>query len=234
MQPTLLFGKGGGAAVGGNSLYRASAAASDDAGVPFNIRARSDRFYPAGPGGEAIFTAVWLTVTTAITPAAAISGTGADDLFTRTDGLSWVADAMIGKHVSFYAGTALVDHFLVTDNDATTLTFDGDATGATKIFANAVDLILTPYVDGVALPTQTLTITGPTSGAQTRLTAKYEFGLSVPYPSPIAEAFRTAARGASFEVQVATSGGVVAGELIAVQADVEYEVVRESVAALSL
>ena len=173
MQPTLLFGQGGGSAGGGNALYRASAAAADDAGVAFNIRARSDRFYPAGPGGEAIFTVLWLTVTTAITPA------------TPTP--------------------------------------------------NHVHLIITPYLDGVALAAQTLTITGPLTGAQTRLTTKYEFGLSVPYLNTLGtEVFRTAARGASFEIQVATSSGVVAGELIAVQADVEYEVVRESVAAQSL
>jgi len=168
VQPTLLFGQGG-----GNSLYRASAAASDDAGVPFEVRARSDRFYPAGPGGEAIFTVLWLTVTTAITPA-----------------------------------TPTPSH---------------------------VHLVITPYLDGVALDAQTLTITGPLTGAQTRLTTKYEFGLSVPYLNPLGtEVFRTAARGASFEIQVATSSGVVAGELIAVQADLEYEVVRESVAAQSL
>ena len=176
MQPTLLFGQGGGSAGGGNSLYRASATASDDAGVAFNIRARSDRFYPAGPGGEAIFTVLWLTVTTAITPPTPPAPP-----------------------------------------------------------PNHVHLIITPYLDGVALDAQTLTITGPLTGAQTRLTTKYEFGLSVPYLNPLGtEVFRTAARGASFEIQVATSSGVVAGELIAVQADLEYEVVRESVAAQSL
>jgi hypothetical protein len=166
-EPALLFGQGG-----GNAIYRADATASDDAGVAFDIRARSDRLYPAGLGGEALFTVLWLTVTTAITPA---------------------------------------------------------------VPANTVDLIVTPYLDGVALEAQTFTITGPTAGAQTRLTRKYEFGLSVPYLDVyLTEQFRVGARGACFEVQVETDGGLMPGELIALGVDVEYEVVRESVAAEAL
>jgi hypothetical protein len=60
-------------------------------------------------------------------------GTGANNLFTRTAGV-WVVDAEIGRVARFInAYGVAIGPFTVTDNDATTLTFTGNATGAVTL-----------------------------------------------------------------------------------------------------
>ncbi len=58
MAPRLFFGQGG-----GNNLYRSDDTAADDAGAGFDMLATTNRVAPAGAGGEAIFTVLWLALT---------------------------------------------------------------------------------------------------------------------------------------------------------------------------
>lgn len=148
--PQLLFGQGG-----GNKVLLASSSAADDDGVDFNLLATTNRLAPAGAGGEAIFTALWLVVT----------------------------------------------H-----------TMD-------------VDLVFTPLLDGLALESQTVAL----SAGAARVTARFRLGLSVPFLNPLGtEVMRTAPRGTWFQVRIATTGGMAAGDLLIEGCELEHEVVRAS------
>ena len=223
--PQLIFGQGG-----GNRLFLYSPSACDDDGVLFSVLAATNRLAPGGSGGETIFTTLWLVVTAARTPAAAIAGSGTAHVFTGP-AASWVADAMIGQYVTLWDGVVCLGRYRVTDNETNTLTFAEYVDGADSVNPHTVELIVTPYLDGVALESQEITITGPTAGDPTRVTTKYRFGLSVPFldNSPIPqEVMRVAARGTWLQVRVETVGIKPPGDLIVEGCEVEYEVVRAS------
>lgn len=100
----------------------------------------------------------------------------------------------------------------------------------------AVDIRLTPIVDFVALdgtggqPDERLIFTLPDL-TPTRLTERFEMGLSLPFPLTGPERFRNALRGAWFQLLAEGINGLAAGDLIFDQVELEYEVVRESLVA---
>lgn len=93
----------------------------------------------------------------------------------------------------------------------------------TRHTTGGANITVTPYVDGVALESQTITLVGvPGSQGEQRT---HELPLSVPYLDGGVEQMRTAPRGDRIEVAVASASSVahfVEG------VEVEYEIVRES------
>ena len=87
----------------------------------------------------------------------------------------------------------------------------------------AVVIAVTPVLDGVELETQTVTL-----GALTdRAVSRFRLGLSVPFLNPLGtEVMRVAARGCWLQTQVASAGGMAAGDLIIEGCELEHEVVR--------
>lgn len=98
-----------------------------------------------------------------------------------------------------------------------------------------VDILLTPIVDFVPLdgtggqPDERLTFSLPALG--TRLTERFEMGLSKPFPLTGPARFRNALRGAWFQLQAEAVAPLAAGDLIFEQVELQYEVVRESLVA---
>lgn len=102
---------------------------------------------------------------------------------------------------------------------------------------DAIILRFTPIIDGVAQDgtggtpdlRQTLTLAG-TPG--TRVTERWEFVMYKPYDDGVdADAVRLAIRGCWFQLLIDTTTTLGTGDLIIEQPEIEYEVVRESVAA---
>ncbi len=102
---------------------------------------------------------------------------------------------------------------------------------------DAVTLRFTPVLDGVEMDgtggapdlRQTLTLAG-TPG--TRVTERWEFTLYIPYDDGVdADAVRLALRGCWFQLLIDTTTTLGTGDLIIEQPEIEFEVVRESVAA---
>lgn len=166
--PNLFFGRKDTLA----EVFEWSSGATDGsnggAGDQINPLAKTVRFAPAGVGGEAIFTRMWLALT--------------------------------------------------YDMDAVTLRF-------------------TPILDGVAQDgtggtpdlRQTLTLAG-TPG--TRVTERWEFTLYRPYDDGVdPDAVRVALRGCWFQMMIDTTTTLGTGDLFIEQPEIEFEVVRESVAA---
>ncbi len=99
---------------------------------------------------------------------------------------------------------------------------------------DSVSVRFTPILDGIAQDgtggtvdlRQTVALTG-TPG--TRVTERFEFGMSLPYDDgSSSNAIRTALRGTWFQLLVDTVGGLGDGDLIIEQPEIEFEVVRES------
>lgn len=99
----------------------------------------------------------------------------------------------------------------------------------------AVDIRLTPIIDFVPLdgtggqPDERLVFSLPALGA--RLTERFEMGLSIPFPLVGPERFRNAPRGAWFQLQSEALAPLAAGDLIFEQVELQFEVLRESLAA---
>ena len=98
-----------------------------------------------------------------------------------------------------------------------------------------VDIRLTPIIDFVPLdgtggqPDERLVFSLPALGA--RLTERFEMGLSIPFPLVGPERFRNAPRGAWFQLQSEALAPLAAGDLIFEQVELQFEVLRESLAA---
>ena len=104
----------------------------------------------------------------------------------------------------------------------------------------AVTLQFTPILDGHILDGTDLVVpfdqdlrqTVVLATAPTRLTEKFEFVMQLSFDDGTdPDAVRTALRGTWFQLVVATSSDLAAGDLIIHQTELEYEVVRESQAA---
>lgn len=100
-------------------------------------------------------------------------------------------------------------------------------------YTEDVSVWITPIIDGTALETQRLDLTGVTDSTGERKT--HEVGLSVPYLVGGVERLRFAPRGTWFEVQIETKYGdaetgapTTASKQIVESVELEYEVVRES------
>lgn len=98
-----------------------------------------------------------------------------------------------------------------------------------------VDIRLTPIIDFVPLdgtngqPDERLVFTLPPLAA--RLTERFEMGLSIPFPLTGPARFRNAPRGAWFQLKAEALAPLAAGDLIFEQVELQFEVVRESLAA---
>lgn len=104
----------------------------------------------------------------------------------------------------------------------------------TTTYDQPVTLLVTPYIDGVALAQQRIDIPGRAN--PTNVQQVWELALSVPYIQGGVERLRVAPRGCVIEVEVATNigGGMGTSARQAVDGiEVETEVVRESRAAVA-
>ncbi len=96
-------------------------------------------------------------------------------------------------------------------------------------FTASVTLYLTPYVDGVALETKTISLVQ--NGSATRQTRAFELGLSVPVAHLGTTRARVAPRGTVFQVLAETRhvlNATTPTQVIIEGLSAEYEVVRES------
>lgn len=98
---------------------------------------------------------------------------------------------------------------------------------ATRHYDTNVTFWLTPYVDSVALATQTIALVGAANTNGIR--QSYQLGLSLPYVRSAVEICRTAPRGTWFELLVETQyASAIAAKQILESLELEYEVVRET------
>jgi len=150
-----------------------------------------------------------------------------DDGITDGEVLAGDGDPIIMLSKSVRASPAGVGGECIFTQFWIALTYDMDA----------ITLRFTPIVDGVVFDgtggnpdlRQTLALVGVPG---TRVTERFEFGMSVPYDDGVStNAIRTALRGAWFQLQIDQVGGLGNGDLIIEQPEIEYEVVRESLQA---
>lgn len=99
----------------------------------------------------------------------------------------------------------------------------------TRHFDTSVSVQVTPIIDNVAQATQTIALTGAASANGVGNRQTHELALSVPYSPSGTEQLRVAPRGTWFELVLATPNTTQAKVLIET-AELEYEVVRESMA----
>jgi len=93
----------------------------------------------------------------------------------------------------------------------------------------AMTLYFTPYLDGAALDTKTITLVQ--NALATRQTRSFEFGLSVPVTHLATTRARVAPRGTAFQVLVETrhiANATTPAQVIIEGLAVEYEIVREA------
>lgn len=96
---------------------------------------------------------------------------------------------------------------------------------ATRHYTSNVTFWLTPSVDGVALTTQQITLTG--AATTTGIRQSHQLGLWLPYVRSAVEITRTAPRGTWFELLVETQyASAIAAKQILESIELEYEPVR--------
>lgn len=99
-------------------------------------------------------------------------------------------------------------------------------------YASDTRLVVTPYVDGVALAAQIINVPGVAS-SQGEVNV-FELGLSIPYVVAMVERLRYYPRGTWLQVLVNTdSGNVALAAQLVNSIEAEYEVVRETKVAVS-